>query len=239
MRGPLIVSFLCSVLVLPLRSETVTGIIFGEKEITVKAQAQGVLAKISKVEGDAVKSGGLMAVIDDRQETVERELASAEYKTASADYHSTKELGKYVSKEEIRKKKDNYLRKKSNLALKEFNLDNTRVTSPITGVVAKSFFEKGETVSVGDTVYEVVKLEKLKMYIYVPAKDLKKLLEKKIFTFTTPSHGDREFQASIGFVSPVIDSASGTVKIRLDFANIPGEGKEFLLRPGSMAYVKY
>jgi len=219
-------------------AETVTGVILGEKEITIKAKSQGEITAVEFKEGAKVKSGDVIAIIDDQQEEIERSLASAEYESAGRDYTGTKKLKKYVSKEEMLKKRDQYLRKKSSWSLKEYSYNNTRIKSPIDGVISKSYFDKGETVSVGDKVYEVVQVDKLKIFLYVPSESLNHFKVGESISFKTKSHGDQVFAAKVEYISPITDSASGTVKIKLSFDNLLKK-EAYVIRPGTMAFVEY
>lgn len=231
--------FLSSFLFAPCQGEVLIGIIQGAKEIVIKAKSQGEITETFLSEGAPITAGQVIAIIDDQQELIERNLASAEFKSAQKDYLDTKKLQQYVADEEILKKKDNFVRKKSNLKLKQYSLSNTRIVSPISGLLAQSYFEKGETVSMGDNVYKVVQMEELKIYVYVPASDLVRFSSKKSVQFKTKSLGDQTFQATVEFISPIIDSASGTVKIRLRLENPKDDHGNFVLKPGTLAMVDY
>ncbi len=218
------------------QSKGIPAIIFGKKEITIKSKAQGELIKVKVEEGDAVKAGQVIAIIDDRQQKIERDLANVEYKTADQDFLKTKKLNKYVSKDEILQKEAAYLKKKSTFELKELDFSNTRIVSPIDGVVTKNYFDEGERVSVGEKAFDVVQLSELLMVANVPAAEISKIKKGKDIDFTVSDLKDMKFKGSIIFISPVIDSASETIRIKVAVKNMikPGE-KAYLLKPGMIA----
>lgn len=219
-------------------AEMVSGILHGEQEITIKSKSQGEITKLHFDEGAPVKENEVIAVIDDRQEEIERKIASIEYETAEKDYEKTQGLHKYVSKDELIEKKNAALRKKSVYDLKEYSYIITRVMSPINGIITKKYFDKGETVSVGDKVFEVVQIDSLIIEINVPSVLSAKLSIGQELSFKTDLQKDQKFKAAITYISPVIDPASGTVKVRLSLKNTLLAEKTYLHKPGTLVSVE-
>src|SRR5688572_21601761 len=108
----------------------VTALIFGKKEITLKAKTQGELVEIKADEGQSVNAKDVIAVLDSRQKKIDVLKEEAEYEMALQDFNKTKKLGKYLSKDEIQQKEANYLKKKATYELKQLELANTRITAP-------------------------------------------------------------------------------------------------------------
>lgn len=221
------------------RGGTVSAVILGENEIKIKAKSQGQVSSIAIEEGIRVKAGDVLAILDDRQEKIERDLASVEFQIAEKDFEKTKSLSKYVSEEEIIKKKNDFLRKKSVYDLKEYNFSNKRVTAPIDGVVTRKYFSPGDTVASGDRIFDIVQLENLVLEIYIDPKDAAKFSKGQTISFKTDLQKDKEFSATIVFISPVVDAASNTVRIRATIKNPPLPEGGFEIKPGTVATVNY
>ena len=105
-------------------------------------------------------------------------------------------------------------------------LDRRTVRSPIDGVIVERLKEAGEFVSPADPiVMRVVQLDPLRATFSVP-EDLAVHLtegESAIVRLQSPNEDEREVRAQIEFVSPVIDSESGTVQVRTRIANPYGQ----------------
>lgn len=219
-------------------ARSVTGIVFGEREITIKAKSQGEIMALNFPEGERVSTGAVLAVIDDRQEQIEASQAKIEWEAAEQDFHKTESIRKYVSKDEIAQKKNASLLKKAAYELKEYHLSNTRVSSPIDGIVTKKYFDLGETVSVGDKLFEVVQLENLVIEMNVPADAVSEIKKGTKLGFKVDGIKDRQFEGEVSFVSPVLDAASGTIKVRMGVKNPVMADKGYELRPGVIATVE-
>jgi len=216
---------------------TVIGILEGKKEIVIRAKSQGEVTQVNYEAGQKVSAGDIIAIIDEQQEEIERDLAETEFDTAKQDYLKTEKLKKFVSSDEITQKKNLYLKKKSILELKDYNFNNTRVTAPFEGVITKRFIKQGETVKSGDETFEVMQLHELVIELDIEAPAAAKLKNEQLLEFTTELHGKRSFQAQIYHIGPVIDKASGTIKVRLRLDNIK-ENEKFVLMPGTMVNIK-
>jgi membrane fusion protein, multidrug efflux system len=217
----------------------VSAVVSGEQEVKVKAKAQGEIIAFKVEEGSEVKKDTVLALLDDRQEKIERDLALAEFRMAEQDYESTKKLKKYVSQDEILNKKNAFLKKKSTYELKEYNLSNKQIIAPIDGVVTKRLYKQGETVAPGDRVFEIVQLANLVLEMHVDSKDAPLLSKGKEVTFKTDQSKDKQFKAQVTYISPVVDAASGTVTVRAALKNPIGEDHTFLVKPGIMATVEF
>lgn len=109
----------------------------------------------------------------------------------------------------------------------EAELEQRLLRSPITGQVVEVVRDQSENVSMrleNEPYYlvRVVDLSKLRAEAHVPydrAADLKK---GDRLTVVFP-HGKGRFEGSIDFISPIVDPATGTVKIHVIFPNKSGQ----------------
>lgn len=222
--------------------QVASGIIRAEHMIVVKSKSQGELVKINVTEGQTVKKGEVLGVIDDKQESIELKMAKLEYNIARREYRRIKKVRTYISSEEIEKKRDDVLRKKGQYDLKSYLYDLTKIRAPISGVIYKKHINIGETISVGQDLYEIVNPKDLYLDINIYANSADELKVGDFLSFNTVISngidGKSQFKGKIIFKSPVIDPSSGTVHIRLAIDNqIAKDNIGFILRPGDMAEV--
>jgi len=213
-------------------TESVMGILYGKQEVTLKAKTQGEISEVRVAEGDAVKSGDVLAVIEDKQKNIEYDIAKVEFENAKHSFQRIEKLDKYVSREERDQKKANYLTKKSMFELKEMAVAHTRIVSTIDGVVAKKYLEKSQTVAVGDKVFDVVQLDELTLKTHIPAIAAKDLSVGSEVQFKTDFHKARIFKGVVAQMSPVIEAVSNTVRVFVTVKNPKNTEGTTDLRPG-------
>lgn len=216
--------------------KALTALVFGKKELTLKARAQGELMEIRADEGQRVKAKDVIAVIDNRRVKIDLDLTKVEYQMAKKDFESSKKLKKYVSSDEIVQKEGAFLKKKSAFEAKSLDLINTQILAPTDGIVTKKYFEVGESVSVGEKVFEMVQLDELILIANVPSEEATHFKLNAKAKFRVEEIKGQTFDAVVSFVSPVIDAASDTVRVKLAAKNKVKDGtKEFWLKPGMLA----
>lgn len=221
------------------QANQVTGILQGVHEITITTKSQGQIISIRVKEGQHVQKGQVLAIIDDEQETIENDLAKVELETAKQDYEKTKSLKKYVSDEEVMQKKNTFLKKQSEFKLKQYNLKNTQVISPISGLITHRFLKYGETVSSGAQAYEVIQMDELILELDVDAMRVKDLKSGQIVPFTSPLNPGQVFTATVSYVGSVLDKTSGTIRVKLRLKNRITKDGKYELMPGTMVVVRF
>lgn len=96
-------------------------------------------------------------------------------------------------------------------------IDEKMIKSPVDGIVTRIYKEEGELVgmSSGDKLVTVVQLDPLQATFYVPAPFSSQFSKGKIVTLLID--GDiGSVQGEIGFISPVVNPESGTVRMKVD-----------------------
>lgn len=214
-----------------------SALIYGKSEITIKTRSQGEIVTLGVAEGQKVKRGEMVAQLDDRQEKIDQAQAESEYVLAKDDWKKTEKLKKYVSADEINQKRSSYLKKKSVFDLKSLDIEKKKITSPIDGIVTRLYFEKGETVSVGDKFVEIVQMEDLYLVANVPSAEVSAYKVGTEFRFKVDGQ-PATFDAKVIFSSPIIDASSDTVRIKFEAKNVRlGDAPDgaFALKPGMVA----
>lgn len=214
----------------------VIGLLQGKEEVLLKSKSQGELIEILVEEGQKVKKGDVIARLDRTKEQVELKLAKAEFQASKDDYEKSKKLKKFMSAEELTKKKNDFLKKKSNYELKKINLFAKSFIAPIDGIIAKRYVKIGETVSTGEKSFEIINMNELVIDLDVEAKKTTKLKLGDNLGFRSELHPDKSFKASIFHIGPVLDKASGTIKVRLSLENQRLDNN-YLFKPGTMVHV--
>ena len=209
----------------------------GRQDIAIYPQVSGTISKVCVKEGEVVRQGQLLFIIDQvpykaALQTAKANVAAAEASVATAQltYDSKKELfaKNVVSQFDLQTSQNNLLTAKSQLAQAEAqlvnaanNLSYTEVKSPSNGVVGVLPYRVGALVSASIPQPLTTVSDNSDMYVYFS------LTENQLLDGSLYSQEGR-----IESISGVIDTSTGSVQLRAVFPN-PGR----LLHSGSSGNV--
>jgi len=116
------------------------------------------------------------------------------------------------------------------LALARLNLERTRILAPFDGVVVRRHLDVGATVADGTAMYDLADLDPLYADINVPERHVGRLAPGQTVRLAADAL-DGLAEAMIERIAPVVDPASGTVKVTVAVE------RSVALRPGAFVEV--
>ena len=203
------------------------------RQVDLSFQVAGKIEKMLKEEGDTVKEGELIAVLDDRDYVSNLEKAAAEVERTLAlkdDADSKFERQAPLVEDNTISKQDydTHLNTKNkskadyNAAVAQKNfaqnqLDYTKVYAPEEGIIMIRVQEPGANVSKGQPVYTMAKTKPVWVRAYVNETDLGNIKygqEVNVYTDTVdPQTGEkRMYKGQVGYISPVAEFTPKTVQ---------------------------
>ncbi len=211
---------------------TLQGTVDSDKNIAVSPKMPGTVTAVYVKEGDAVRAGQVMAVIDDavmRQNVAELKTG---LELATTVYEKQKNLWDQKIGSEIQ-----YLQTKNNkeslerrLATLNEQLAQTRVTAPISGTVDAVGLRVGEPANPGTTTIRVVNLSDMKVlakvadtYINTVRKGDEALVEL---------NSGKKMTGKVSFVGKVVNPQTRTFDVEIALPNKGG-----LLKPNMLANI--
>ena len=224
-----ILAALCHVLtcsVAPLQAEEpdILGYTEPYETIQVSSAEQGVIAEMLVKEGTRVPEGQILARLDTAVLRAELEIARAEAKLQTTRLKRLEDLAaaNRSTPEELERARTDLVIKEAQVRRIEAQIDTRTMRSPIDGIVIEIKRHPSEAVSAANPhVLTVVQVDKLLVNLYLPPERAApmstggtaslQLLDEQT---TTP--------ARIEFISPVTDSASGTVRVKFVIENANG-----------------
>ncbi len=105
------------------------------------------------------------------------------------------------------------------------------IDSPLSGIVTRKMVVEGSYVDTGDMMFMVADHSVVWLELAAYESDLAWIRYGQELTFTTKTHGDREFRGTIVFVDHELDPMTRTAKVRVNVDN-PG----MILKPGMFAH---
>ena len=203
------------------------------RQVDLSFQVGGQIAKMLKEEGDSVKKGEVVAVLDNRDYKSNLEKADADVaKTLALKNDAEDKFNRNaplvndetISKQDyatlLNSKNKSAADYKGAIAQKNFaknQLDYTKIYAPDDGIVMVRVQEPGATVVKGQTVYTISKSKPVWVRAYVNETDLGNIkygMKVKVLTDTiNPQTGkNREYVGKIGYISPVSEFTPKTVQ---------------------------
>ena|GEM_PF-1781870 len=200
-----------------------------KEKATVRALASGLLSELKVDEGAKVKRGAKLAHITRLGASSLLQKSNDAYLKAKQDARRVKALVDKGLAPVDEHRQARHLAQQSALDLRRLRQEakNERVISPIQGVITQRLINRGEQVSLGQALFEVMDLRELRVPLFIPdqwSSKLKPGLKVRLF--------DRQqtlitSDATVSLVSPIVNAQSGTIKVFVT----PPKGAQ-ALKPG-------
>jgi membrane fusion protein (multidrug efflux system) len=200
--------------------------------VSIRARLEGDLTQLLVREGDVVHTGALLAQFESTEQEAALRSAEAdeiaartEAQTAQWNLDQTRDLFKAgaVSERDMRAAEQAAATANARLAAGESRVRaaaslsrDTRVTSPVNGVVERRNVENGERVSRGEELFTVVRSDVLELTAAVPARRANSLRRGQVVRFSADG---RAIEGRVSRVSPTIDLASQSVTVYVEVPN--------------------
>lgn len=218
---------------------------------TVRAEVPGAVVRTYAERGERVRSGALLARIDDRaiRDTylsARSAVRTAESSAAQAqrDLERTESLVKAgavapQAAEQQRVAAQNaesaLADARARLSSAEKQLRATEVRAPDAGVVSERAVQAGDVVQPGAALFTVVDPSRMKLEAAVPAQQLSDVQVGAPVEFTVTGYAERVFTGKVDRVSPMADATTGQVEITVALPNTAGELVGGLFAQGRVA----
>ncbi|HYE33600.1 MAG TPA: efflux RND transporter periplasmic adaptor subunit [Methylomirabilota bacterium] len=207
-------------------------------DVTLSAPLAGVIGARLAKEGEIVKQGSPVVELDKRLEELEVERRKLVLDQRKTDLDSTMSLFEKkaisISREEMDKRKADFNIAQVEFELAKEQLRKRQIIAPFEGAVTDLFLEVGESCQSQQALVRLVDTRRCYFIANVEAKaghglkvNQQVQLEIDSGATTVPVKG------SVYFVSPVVDPASGLMKVKVIFENADGK-----IRPGVAGRLK-
>ncbi|MEQ8714620.1 MAG: efflux RND transporter periplasmic adaptor subunit [Cyclobacteriaceae bacterium] len=153
------------------------GIITAEQNLMLMAQAQGRVIRTLVSEGETVSAGDIIAIIDDSYLLSEKEVLTASLEKLSKDLERYKVLAqnKAITNQQLEGAQLQYDNVKTQYDILLKRLADTRVKSPIDGLVSKLLVNKGTMVGSGVPIAQILNQSSFSIQFSVNEQEVIKL----------------------------------------------------------------
>ncbi len=185
------------------------GTVIPNNDINVLSETEGRIVKSNIEVGDRVSAGTVLFEVDDEMKKASLMQAEANFEKAKKDYDRYQELVKQkaVADAQLDVVVLGYKSAESALIMAKRQLRDTKITSPISGIIANKPINLGSNVSKNAFVANIVDLSRLKVKINVAERDIFKLNVGDMVNVTTDLKPTMNFSARILSVGAKADEA--------------------------------
>jgi RND family efflux transporter MFP subunit len=240
-----------------------SGPIVVEDQVELAVQRDGVVAEVFAETGATVKKGQLLAKLDDRQLTAERDAALAKARSTEADLKNWEATLKIAQTErdrseqlwaaqiiaktqeekakfqydatvfEVERQREDMKYAEQALKSLELELEKTRITAPFDGVVARRYLHLGQQVAKNDRLFWISAVQPLRVKFALPEAYVGRVRKGTELVVVTSATPGDSHPARVVFVSPVVDPSSDTIDVTAEL-----QGRSTNLRPGMTANIR-
>jgi membrane fusion protein (multidrug efflux system) len=223
----------------PVRGEMLamysgTATLEAEADAEIIAKVGGEVRRILVEEGDHVKAGQVLAVLDDRQLRLQAAQTRAALAKSERDFNRQVELHQkgLVSAGAFEGLKYDLDNQRAANDLASLSLSYSEIRAPFSGIVSARHVKLGQEIAIGTSVFRVTDPTPLKAAVYVPERELARLKIGQAASISVDALAGRAFPAVVKLVSPTVDAATATFKVTLEVNDPKGD-----LKPGMFSRV--
>jgi len=241
----------------------VVGTVRAVQTSQVASQAMGNILEIHAQEGDRVRRGQVLALIDDAQPRASMERATAASSAARQDIlaadsdlalaqstlkrYQTLYERKSVSPQEFDEVKAKYQaalarrdmaqagqeQARASLSQAHTGLEYTRIRAPFDGVITEKKMDTGAFASPGIPIFTIEDVRRYRLEATLNESDLLYVRMGQHVPLTIDALGDEEIQGTVAQIVPAVDAASRSFIVKID---LPGTSR---LRSGLFARAQF
>ena len=229
----------------------VPGTIEAFERIQVTARVAGVVDRVAFSEGQNVKKGDVLVIIDSERFQLAVNSAKAALAKAQAAQKDTEAMAGrretaseqhpgLIPGEEVESYKTKNLTAQADkdvaaeaLKVAQANLRDSSVRAPIEGTIQTRTVETGQYVNAGYLMATLLRSEPMLLRFQVDPQDAPRLKPGMAVSFTM-RETQNQYKASITLVAAAADPSTHTVGVT---AEVDSENKKYWLRPGSFCDV--
>jgi RND family efflux transporter MFP subunit len=243
---------------------TVVGNLVGAQTVEAGPKVAGRLETVSVRLGDRVTRGQTIAKVEDRelQEQVKQAMASydvsqatirqreADLRLAQTNLDRSRNLydRQLIPKQtfddtdaryqaavaQLDLARAQFAQAQARLDELKINLQNTVITSPVSGFVGKRVLDPGGWVTPNTPFISVVDIAIVRLVANIVEKDIRRMVSGLPASVEVDAYPGEKFVGKVAHVAPVLDPATRTGQIEVEIAN-----PSFRLKPGMYAKVSF
>jgi membrane fusion protein (multidrug efflux system) len=208
------------------------GALIAEDSVVLRPEVDGRIDKLLFKEGQPVKKGAVLVVLDSAEARARLAGTQADLKLAESRYRRNEELvaKNFISRQALDESRAGLDILRARLQQDQVMLDKTVIRAPFDAVAGLRQVSPGAYVNKGDDIVRLDALGDLKLEVPVPEIYLPLVRIGLPITLTVDALPGKTFSGKVYAIDPVVDPVSRNVRVRARIANPAGQ-----LKPGMFA----
>ena len=217
-------------------SLTLVGTIMAGSGVNIVAEAGGRILQLHANPGQYKSAGSVIAELDSELRRASVMNAQAAYEKAKMDYDRMEKMFKegVVNAMQMDQARYGFQAAEAQLIMSKRQLRDTKVTTPISGIINARMVDQGATVAINAVIANIVDISTLKVKVNVSEKDAFALKNGDKVIVTTDVYLGVEFSGQVASIAPKADEAH-TYPIEIRMSN----SKQYPLKAGMFGKVSF
>jgi membrane fusion protein (multidrug efflux system) len=212
-----------------------TAVVESEAQADIVPMSPGIVLSVLKEEGDPVRKGDVLAVLDNVSLDASAERTAAEVSRLEREAATARDLHARgaISDQELADAEHALTTAKTSAREASRTFGQTRLTAPFDGVVAMRDVRVGEYVTGAGNAFQVVDPKRLRAVASLPERDLGRVAVGQKARLVAAYDDSRTALAEVLRIAPVVQAETGTFRVTLGV-----DPEQTALRPGQFVSVE-
>lgn len=212
-----------------------SGDVEGSRTASVGFIVPGVVAHVGPKEGDFVRAGEVIASLDTTEYAINVEVAAAQRERAEDELKRAKMVfeSHAIPENDYNKAVTAVRLARAGEAMARKKFRDTRLTAPMSGMLARRGIEPGEQTGPGYPTFTIVQVEPVQVRVGVPETEVSRIAIGEKATVSIPALRGQSFTGRVRLVGIAADPASRTYTAKIE---VPNSARA--IRPGMIAEVR-
>lgn len=193
------------------------GIVQAQTAVSLAVEGAGRIVELLADKGENVAAGGLLLRLDSRSQAAAVEQARVNVRESTNDFARLEGLRGTgaVSASDFDSAQARKQRAEIALTEAQVALSKCEVRTPISGVVVDRPVEVGEFVSPGTLAFKVSNVDRVKVVLDLPERDVFVVTNGLRIPFSVESLGEREYTGTVTYVAAAAEPLSNTYRTEI------------------------
>jgi RND family efflux transporter MFP subunit len=189
-------------------------------EATLASKVSGLVEELRVKEGDRVKGGDTLIVLDSRDLNAQLQQAQAELDNAEDHYRRTQQLfaEQLASRQDLENAERTFKVAQSAKHAIDANLTYTVIKAPFDGAITEKIAEVGELATPGRPLLKMEDDRRLRLEVTVAAADLGALRVGQTVAIALDASGEDTLSGRVSEILPAADPSTHSVTVKADLS---------------------
>ena len=188
-----------------------------ERTVDVYPLLMGVVKRLLVEEGDRVRSGQTLCVLEDEEYRLAAEKTEIVFERRKSEFERQRQMleKNLISAEVFDNSRFAMREAEVDFNQRKVDLEHTRVKAPISGIIAKRIVRLGDRVQTGMNLFTIVNMQDKQVKVHVPEKNTWQLRKGQRANINSEFLPGVEYEGMIERIAPIVDKETGTVTVTI------------------------